>query len=146
MITHPVEAPSQTAVGKRARTRRALLACTLAVIAESGEFTGEVVAARAGVSTATFYSHFTLEPKGRHIVRICDGTACHVKKSTDIQDALEKKLGLTGSKKTTDDGMFTLELVSCLGACGLAPVAMIGDHVHGHLKSNEVKKFLKAYK
>ena len=80
---------------------------------------------------ATFYSHFTLEPKGRHIVRICDGTACHVKKSTDIQDALEKKLGLTGPKKTTDDGMFTLELVSCLGACGLAPAVVIDDEAHG---------------
>jgi NADH-quinone oxidoreductase subunit E len=80
---------------------------------------------------ATFYSHFTLEPKGRHIVRICDGTACHVKKSTDIQDALEKKLGLAGSKKDDDDGMFTLELVSCLGACGLAPAVVIDDEVHG---------------
>ncbi|MBP7402665.1 MAG: NAD(P)H-dependent oxidoreductase subunit E [Clostridia bacterium] len=80
---------------------------------------------------ATFYSHFTLEPKGRHIVRICDGTACHVKKSTDIQDALLKKLGLTRDKKTTDDGMFTLELVSCLGACGLAPAIVVDDEVHG---------------
>ena len=80
---------------------------------------------------ATFYSHFTLEPKGVHIVRICDGTACHVKKSADIQDALEKKLGLSEKKKTTDDNMFTLELVSCLGACGLAPAIVIDEEVHG---------------
>ncbi len=80
---------------------------------------------------ATFYSHFTLEPKGRHIIRICDGTACHVKKSTAIQDALEKKLGLDAKKKTTDNGMFTLELVSCLGACGLAPAIVVDDEVHG---------------
>ena len=80
---------------------------------------------------ATFYSHFTLEPKGRHIIRICDGTACHVKKSSDIQDALEKRLGLDRKKKTTDDGMFTLELVSCLGACGLAPAIVVDEQVHG---------------
>ncbi len=82
---------------------------------------------------ATFYSHFALEPKGRHVVRVCDGTACHVKKSTAILEALEKELGLSGEQKTTEDGMFTLELVSCLGACGLAPAIVIDDEVHGPL-------------
>ena len=80
---------------------------------------------------ATFYSHFTLEPKGKHVLRLCDGTACHVKKSEDILIALQKELGLEGKKTTTPDGLFTVETVACLGACGLAPVLVSGDDVHG---------------
>lgn len=82
-----------------------------------------------GVST--FYSHFTLEPKGKYIIKVCDGTACHVKKSEGILSALEKELGLGKEKKTTDDMLFTLETVACLGACGLAPAVVINDKVHG---------------
>lgn len=80
---------------------------------------------------ATFYSHFTLAPKGKHVVRLCDGTACHVKKSEDLLDALQKELGLSKDKQTTDDGLFTVETVACLGACGLAPVLVVGEDVHG---------------
>ncbi len=80
---------------------------------------------------ATFYAHFSLSPKGKHIIRLCDGTACHVKKSHDILDMLYEKLKLNEEKHTTDDLLFTIELVSCLGACGLAPVVVIDDVVHG---------------
>ena len=80
---------------------------------------------------ATFYSHFTLEPKGKHVIKICDGTACHVKKSEDILKALEKQLGLGKKRKTTEDMLFTLETVACLGACGLAPAVVIDERVHG---------------
>ena len=80
---------------------------------------------------ATFYSHFTLKPKGKYLIRICDGTACHVKRSTDLLDAMRSRLGLTGNKNTTADMLFTIETVSCLGACGLAPVITINDEVHG---------------
>lgn len=80
---------------------------------------------------ATFYSHFTLEPKGKYVVKVCDGTACHVKKSRDILRVLEQELGLTPKAKTTADGLFTLETVACLGACGLAPVVVLNDEVHG---------------
>lgn len=80
---------------------------------------------------ATFYSHFTLEPKGKYIIKVCDGTACHVKKSEGILNMLEKELGLGKSCKTTGDKLFTLETVACLGACGLAPVVVINDRVHG---------------
>ena len=80
---------------------------------------------------ATFYSHFTLEPKGKHVIKICDGTACHVKKSEDILKALEKQLGIGKKIKTTGDMLFTLETVACLGACGLAPVVVIDERVHG---------------
>lgn len=80
---------------------------------------------------ATFYAHFTLEPKGKYVIKVCDGTACHVKKSEGILKALEKELGLNKENKTTKDMMFTLETVACLGACGLAPVVVINDKVHG---------------
>lgn len=80
---------------------------------------------------ATFYSHFALAPKGKYVVKICDGTACHVKKSIPILDALVKRLSLGEDKMTSDDMLFTVETVSCLGACGLAPVLTINDEVHG---------------
>ena len=80
---------------------------------------------------ATFYAHFTLTPKGKHIFRLCDGTACHVRGSIPIYDALRKKVGLAAGKSTTDDLMFTVETVSCLGACGLAPAVVLNDEVHG---------------
>jgi len=91
---------------------------------------------------ATFYAHFALEPKGKHIVRLCDGTACHVKKSTDILNALYEKLGLSREKVTTDDMMFTIETVSCLGACGLAPVMLLDDEVYGQMKPDQAIKLI----
>lgn len=81
-------------------------------------------------SIATFYENFSLKPKGKHIIRICDGTACHVKHSIPILNALREKLGLDEKKQTSDDMLFTLETVSCLGACGLAPVMMVNETVH----------------
>ena len=80
---------------------------------------------------ATFYSHFTLEPKGKYVIKVCDGTACHVRKSTRILQTLQKELGLSEEKPTSDDMLFTLETVACLGACGLAPVIVVNEDVHG---------------
>ncbi|MBN2738417.1 MAG: NAD(P)H-dependent oxidoreductase subunit E [Spirochaetales bacterium] len=80
---------------------------------------------------ATFYSHFALKPKGKYVIKLCDGTACHVKKSTAILEALQTRLGLNEKNNTSSDGIFTIETVSCLGACGLAPVVMINEEVHG---------------
>jgi NADH-quinone oxidoreductase subunit E len=80
---------------------------------------------------ATFYAHFSLEAKGKYVIRMCDGTACHVKRSMPILDAVREKLGLTGKQQTTKDMLFTVETVACLGACGLAPVMVINDEVHG---------------
>lgn len=82
---------------------------------------------------ATFYAHFALEPKGKYLIRLCDGTACHVRGSEPILKALRERLGVSQSKPTTDDMMFTVETVSCLGACGLAPVMVINDEVHGQM-------------
>ncbi|MCK6603435.1 MAG: NAD(P)H-dependent oxidoreductase subunit E [Ignavibacteriaceae bacterium] len=79
---------------------------------------------------ATFYSHFALKPKGKYVIKICDGTACHVKESIPVFEAMQKRLKLSASKNTTDDFLFTLETVSCLGACGLAPVVVVNEEVH----------------
>lgn len=84
-------------------------------------------------SVATFYENFSLEAKGKYIIRVCAGTACHVRKSQPIYDAVRDYLGLTGKKRTSDDGLFTLETVACLGACGLAPVMTIDGDVHAKM-------------
>ncbi len=81
-------------------------------------------------SVATFYENFSFEPKGKYIIKVCDGTACHVRKSIPILERLYSELGLSAEKATTDDMMFTLETVSCLGACGLAPVLTVNDKVY----------------
>jgi len=82
---------------------------------------------------ATFYAHFALEPKGKHVIRLCDGTACHVKGSLPILEAIRARLGLTATKRTTPDLLFTVETVACLGACGLAPVVVVNEQVHGQM-------------
>ncbi|MCK9557840.1 MAG: NADH-quinone oxidoreductase subunit NuoE [Candidatus Cloacimonetes bacterium] len=93
---------------------------------------------------ATFYSHFSLEPKGKHIIRMCDGTACHVRGSSAVIDAIRKKLNLSAKKITTDDMMFTFETVSCLGACGLAPVLVIDDEVHGQMTPEQALQLISS--
>jgi len=80
---------------------------------------------------ATFYSHFTLTPKGKYIIKVCDGTACHVRKSEEIIKTIENELGLSEQKNTSDDMLFTLETVACLGVCGLAPVVVVNEDVYG---------------
>ncbi|MFI3313337.1 MAG: NAD(P)H-dependent oxidoreductase subunit E [Eubacteriales bacterium] len=97
-------------------------------------------------SVATFYENFSLEPKGQYVIRVCDGTACHVRKSTSILNALHKELGLSALKHTTDDMLFTVETVSCLGACGLAPVLTVNDHVHPAMTTEKVTELLKVLK
>lgn len=81
-------------------------------------------------SVATFYENFSFEPKGKYIIKVCDGTACHVRKSIPILNRLYQVLGVSKEKQTTNDMLFTLETVSCLGACGLAPVITINDKVY----------------
>ncbi len=81
-------------------------------------------------SVATFYENFSLEPKGKYVIKVCDGTACHVRKSVPILNRLRAELGLCDKKTTTDDLIFTVETVSCLGACGLAPVITVNDKVY----------------
>ena len=94
-------------------------------------------------SVATFYENFSLEPKGKFVIKVCDGTACHVRKSIPILERLRSELGLSESKATTDDLGFTLETVSCLGACGLAPVMTVNDKVYPAMTPDKASELLK---
>ena len=82
---------------------------------------------------ATFYAQFSLEPKGKYVVRVCDGTACHVRHSMLVYQAIRSKLELKDGKFTTPDMMFTVETVACLGACGVAPAMVINEKVYGKM-------------
>lgn len=93
---------------------------------------------------ATFYSQFHLTPRGKHAVRICKGTACHVLGCESLIAAAEDQLGVKLGE-TTEDLTFTLESVACIGTCFLAPVAMVDDDYHGKLKAGTIKKVLKKY-
>lgn len=93
-------------------------------------------------SVATFYENFSLEPKGKYVIKVCDGTACHVRQSPPILARLREELGLSETKKTTDDLMFTVETVSCLGACGLAPVITVNDKVHASMTPDKASEIL----
>ncbi len=95
-------------------------------------------------SVATFYENFSLVPKGKYIIKICDGTACHVRKSIPILNAMRKELGLSESKHTTEDMLFTVETVSCLGACGLAPVITINDKVYAKMTPDSIVEIIRT--
>lgn len=106
------------------------------------------VASSLGISSAevygvaTFFAHFTLKAKGKHIIKVCDGTACHVKKATTIIETIRTKLNLTVTNNTTKDMLFTLETVSCLGACGLAPAMVIDNEVYGQVSPEKVTEII----
>ena len=87
---------------------------------------------------ATFYAQFSLEPKGRFEIKVCDGTACHVRGSMPVLNAIKARLDLKDGKMTTEDRMFSLETVSCLGACGLAPVVVINGKVYPQMTSDAI--------
>ena len=91
---------------------------------------------------ATFYENFSLQPKGKYVIKICNGTACHVRKSVPILEEFRNILGLSEEKPTSDDMMFTVETVSCLGACGLAPVCTINDEVHPNMTKEKAKEII----
>jgi NADH-quinone oxidoreductase E subunit len=93
---------------------------------------------------ATFYSQFHLNPRGRNIIRVCQGTACHVRGAKAILTAIEDSLKVTAGK-TTPDLRYTLETVACIGACGLAPVLMVNDDTHGRLTPEVVPEIIARY-
>lgn len=95
---------------------------------------------------ATFYENFSLEPKGKYVVKICNGTACHVRKSSPILNEFRNELGLSEIKSTTDDMAFTVETVSCLGACGLAPVCTVNDVVYPAMTPEKARDLIKQLK
>ena len=108
------------------------------------------VSDRTGISAsqiygvATFYEQFYLEPHGRHTIRCCRGTACHVRGSTNIINAIQQALGIEPNE-TTEDMRYTFETVACLGTCFLAPVMMINNDYYGHLNARKIKSILERY-
>ncbi|MEA3486947.1 MAG: NAD(P)H-dependent oxidoreductase subunit E, partial [Thermodesulfobacteriota bacterium] len=92
----------------------------------------------------TFYSFFTMQPRGKHTVRVCMGTACYVRGGKKIAENVEKLFGITEGE-TTPDRMFTYETVRCLGACGLGPVVVVDEDVHGRVKPDKIKGILQQY-
>lgn len=94
---------------------------------------------------ATFYNQFRLKPLGKHVIRICRGTACHVKNSANILQALENELKIKAGE-TTRDKMFTIETVACIGACSIAPVISVNDEYYGRLIVKDVPKIINKYK
>ncbi len=111
----------------------------------------EAIAASTGVplaqiyGVATFYAQFRLRPVGKHIVRVCCGTACHVAGAERITDAMSQTLDVAPGD-TTGDGLFTMETVACLGCCSLAPVMMIDEETFGRLDEKAVRKIVKEYR
>ncbi|MCP4544919.1 MAG: NADH-quinone oxidoreductase subunit NuoE [bacterium] len=94
---------------------------------------------------ATFYNQFRFQPLGRYHVQICRGTACHVKGSATIFETLKRELGIEAGE-TARDGQFSLEVVACLGACGLAPLICVNGKFHGNVTGDSVRKILRAYR
>ncbi len=91
---------------------------------------------------ATFYAQFSLEPKGKHVVRVCDGTACHVRDNRALIESIRKRLRLKGKEKTTVDQLYTLEVVNCIGACALAPAVVVDEQVYGQMTGERLVKLI----
>ena len=108
----------------------------------------EYIADKIDVSTAkifgvaTFYGNFSMDVKGKYVIKVCRGTACHVRKSADVLQAIYDVTGLSENQPTTSDGLFTIETVSCLGACGLSPVVMVNETVHGAMNPDKAKALI----
>ena len=138
-------------ISRYVRDARSLIPIMQDIQAEYRYLPGELlsyVAKEIGVteahaySVATFYENFSFEAKGKYVIKVCDGTACHVKKSIPVLMALNKKLGLSGKKHTTDDMLFTVETVSCLGACGLAPTLMVNEQVYPSMNPDKARALI----
>lgn len=95
---------------------------------------------------ATFYAQFSTEPKGKHIVQICDGTACHVRGAKALIDKIRKDYELNEEKRTTDDYFLTLETVACIGACAMAPAVIIDGHIYGHMTADNLSNLINDMK
>lgn len=96
-------------------------------------------------SMATFYKALSLTPKGKHIIKLCDGTACHIRGSANLKDGVKRLLGIDDGE-TTEDGLFSLELVNCLGSCALAPVMVVDDKYYGKVTMEKLGSILDSYR
>jgi NADH-quinone oxidoreductase subunit E len=115
----------------------------LKVIHYIGEVVGIPAADIYGV--ITFYSQFRLRPLGKYVIKICEGTACHVNSGKNILKALQNELGISVGE-TSDDTLFSLQSVACLGCCSLSPVIMVNDETHGSLTPKKIKGIIKKYR
>ena len=112
----------------------------------------DYVAEKIGVSmakifgVATFYENFSMDAKGKYVIKVCRGTACHVRKSANVLEAVYEATGLSEGKPSTEDGLFTVEIVSCLGACGLAPVVVVNDEVHSKMTPEKAQALISELK
>lgn len=108
----------------------------------------EYVADKIGISPAkiygiaTFYENFSMDAKGKYVIKVCRGTACHVRKSINVLQAMYEETGLSEEKRTDDEGLFTVEVVACLGACGLSPVVVVNEDVHSKMTPDSVKELI----
>jgi NADH-quinone oxidoreductase subunit E len=146
--------PANKVIDKYLTLKGALMPVLQEIQEEYGyipEPTVHLVAERLNVYTSqiygvlTFYAQFHLEPRGRYIIRVCMGTACHVKGAGRIADTLEERLGI-GHAQTTEDLKFTVEHVACIGACGMAPVIMVNDATFGSLTVQKLDEVVVKYK
>ena len=96
-------------------------------------------------SMATFYKALSLKPKGRHIIKLCDGTACHIRGASPLRDGISRILGIDAGE-TTGDGLFSLELVNCLGSCALAPVMVVDETYYGKMTLEKLPGILEEYR
>lgn len=144
-----VVAPAETTA-----KQSAIIAMLHAVQEREGYLpTGEIarVAKETGMSAAqvmgvaTFYNHFRLRPPGQHKIKVCDGTACHVKGARRLLDRIQSELCVNPGE-TTDDNVFSLEVVACLGACSMAPAVVVDDDVYGRVTTKELKRILNKYR
>lgn len=150
----PVEIQkTQEVLGRHPRERKSLIAILQDIQEEFGYLPGPAMAATARFlrmpesaiyGVATFYSTFSLVPQGKHRVSVCSGTACHVRGSAKIVDGLERELDIKIGG-TTDDMMFSLETVRCLGCCGRAPVLTVNKNVYGNATATSAVKAIKKY-
>ena len=96
-------------------------------------------------SMATFYKALSLKPKGKHIIKLCDGTACHIRGSMTLKEGVTRALGIDDGE-TTEDGLFSLELVNCLGSCALAPVMVVDDVYYGKMTMEQLPAVIDKYR
>ena len=140
--------------GRPARGRDQLIPLLQEIQAHEGYISREAVA-RLGAhldlpaskiyGVATFYNQFRFKPLGRYHIQVCRGTACHVKGSLAILQTIRRYLGIEDGE-TTRDGMFSLEVVACLGACGLAPLICVNGEFHGQVSTDTVVRILRKYR
>lgn len=142
-------------IAKRWGSREAFLVEMLQDIQEEYHYIPseaiEIIAREVGVPVgrlyhlATFFKGFSLKPRGKYVLSVCVGTACHVKGAPRIIDACKRELGIDVGE-TSEDGLFTLETVRCLGCCGLAAVMTVNEELHGHVTAAKIPRLLKKYK